>query len=54
MFSLEMMVDHWTCVHVQCLRNGQCTCTYDLNKTRWLLDGVQVLIRSGSENKALR
>ena len=27
--------------HAQCLRNEQCTCTYDLNKTRWPPDGVQ-------------
>ena len=34
-------------VHVHCLRNEQCTCAYDLNKTRWPLDDVHAcLIRS--------
>ena len=28
-------------VHVQCLRNEQCTCTYDLNKQ----DGCQMVCK---------
>ena len=34
------MVDHQTHAHAHCVRNEQCTCAYDLNKTRWLPDGV--------------
>ena len=36
-----------TSAHVHHLRNEQCTCAYDLNKTRWPPDGVHAcLIRS--------
>ena len=32
--------------HVHCLRNEQCTCTYDL-KYKFLLDGNAFHVRSG-------